>query len=222
MVNIKDNTVPGNNQMVANSKTPFIGNPDAKLRILVLGNSITRHGPNYDIGWPYCWGMAASAEDKDYVHRLHAKLTEANVDTYIMVRNASCWERGFLKDDIFEQLKDEKDFCPNIVVLRLGENVLPDDKPYFKDGLRKFMNYICSDKTRVLFTTCFWQNEIIDNAIKEIASERGEVCLDGYLAYDESNMALGLFEHSGVAMHPGDKGMEKIADLIFDGIKELI
>ncbi|MEI6540199.1 MAG: hypothetical protein WCO86_11845, partial [Planctomycetota bacterium] len=39
-------------------------------RILVLGNSLTLHGPKAEIGWAGNWGMAASAQDKDYVHLL--------------------------------------------------------------------------------------------------------------------------------------------------------
>src|ERR1700678_2947065 len=47
-------------------------------RILFIGDSITRHNTNPDIlarlGWDHIAGMAASSEDKDYVHLLAAKI----------------------------------------------------------------------------------------------------------------------------------------------------
>ncbi|MDO7885314.1 hypothetical protein [Hymenobacter cheonanensis] len=39
-------------------------------KIIVLGNSITRHPPLAEIHWPHNWGMAATSQDKDFVHLL--------------------------------------------------------------------------------------------------------------------------------------------------------
>ena len=43
-------------------------------RILFLGNSLTLHGPKPEIEWTGNWGMAASAQDKDFVHLLTAAI----------------------------------------------------------------------------------------------------------------------------------------------------
>ena len=47
-------------------------------RVLILGNSITRHGPKADIDWHTNWGMAASALEKDFAHILIKYFTQAN------------------------------------------------------------------------------------------------------------------------------------------------
>jgi hypothetical protein len=41
---------------------------DRRIRILFIGNSLTRHSPAPDLGWHGDYGMAASEEDKDFVH----------------------------------------------------------------------------------------------------------------------------------------------------------
>jgi hypothetical protein len=56
----------------------------------------------------------------------------------------------------------------------------------------------------------------------KVAAERGEICVDGCFSKDEKNMAIGQFEHSGVAHHPSDEGMLKIAQAIFEELKNMI
>ena len=41
------------------------------------------------------------------------------------------------------------------------------------------------------------------------------------LGEDEKMKAIGLFEHDGVANHPGDTGMAAIAERILCALKEL-
>jgi hypothetical protein len=213
MIDIKNNTVDASNQM-ANASTvlSYMGDKNAKLKILVVGNSITRHGPKPEIGWDRDWGMAASAPEKDYVHLLYAKLCEADLNPYMMIRQASGWEIGFLNDDILEKFAQERAFDADIVVYRLGENVKKDTKYAFRERLEAFIDYICP-RGKVIFTTCFWKNEIVDDAIRDLAAKRGERCVD-IQCEGEEQTAVGLFEHRGVAMHPGDKGMEMIAERI--------
>ena len=213
MIDIKNNTVDASNQMVnVSSIVSYMGKKDAALKILVVGNSITRHGPKPDIGWPRDWGMAASAPEKDYVHLLYAKLCAAGVNPYMMIRQASGWEIGYLGEGILDKFNDERAFDADIVVYRLGENVKKDMKHAFREKIEAFIGHICP-RGKVVFTTCFWKNEIVDDGIRDLAAVRGEQCVD-IVCTAEDQLALEPFEHKGVAMHPGDKGMEMIADRV--------
>ena len=130
-MDIKKNTVSAVNQMQNSSLVYHLGNPNAKTRILVVGNSITRHGPNKEIGWERDWGMAASAPEKDYVHRLFAMLTASGKDVFMRVSQCSHWERSFFQESILSDYDADRAFDANFIVFRLGENVLEEDAPTF-------------------------------------------------------------------------------------------
>ena len=149
----KKNNVSACNQMINSSELSFLGNKNAKVRILIVGNSITRHGPKEDIGWAGDWGMAASAPEKDYVHRLYAKLTGNGCDVYMRIRQASFWERNYRDDILKEYYTQDRDFEADIVIFRLGENVQEEDTPYFKEAIEKFIRFICPKRGKTIFTT---------------------------------------------------------------------
>ncbi len=215
------NTVPATNQMINSSVVSFLGNKDAPLRILILGNSITRHGPCAEIDWHCDWGMAASAAEKDYVHRLYAMLAESGKNVYMMIRQSSHWERNFKSSDCLSEYEKEKAFGADLVVFRLGENVAKSDVADLKEAVKDFISYVAPSGAHVVITTNFWKNTACDFALTEAAKELGCPYVDLSFA-DESMMALGKFTHHGVAMHPGDEGMEMIATRIFENIRQCI
>ncbi len=214
------NTVSAKNQVTRAEEMKHLGNEKAPVKILVVGNSITLHAPKPEIGWHYCWGMAASAEEKDYVHLLFSKLKAAGKDVFMRVHQMAYWERNFLTEDICSLYAEDRAFDPDILVFRLGENVPDSSIPYFKDAMNKYIEYVCP-RGKVVYTTTFFKNYPLDVAIRETAQARGENCAEiGYETRDW--MAIGLFEHDGVQIHPGDLGMQVIADRIYDQMISLL
>jgi alpha-galactosidase len=116
----------------------FAGNSHRK--VLFLGNSITKHGPKDDIGWSGNWGMAASAESKDYVHLVTQALTEKSGATpEILVKNIADFERAHVGYDLDGKLKEAVTFAPDLIILAIGENVpalkTPEDESKFKSSV---------------------------------------------------------------------------------------
>ena len=73
-----------------------------------------------------------------------------------------------------------------------------------------------------MLSTAFWHHPL-DGAIEEYAAEKGlPIVLLGDLGVKDEMKALGLFEHEGVANHPGDLGMQTIAERLFSEIKKYL
>src|SRR4051812_102045 len=58
--------------------------------ILFMGNSITLNAPLPERGWHGNWGMAATAEDSDYVHQTVRLLKEKGLDLDPKIGEREC------------------------------------------------------------------------------------------------------------------------------------
>ena len=197
-------------------------------RILFLGNSITRHGPKPEIGWTADWGMAASARDKDFVHLVTSSISRtAGMAPRVMVRNIAAFERQYATYELDEKLNEAFEFRADLVIVAIGENVSRLDskksKAQFADRFGKLLRRLKADKDpTIVVRSCFWANLAKDEILRQECLEAGGIFADiSKLGKDESNYARSerKFTHKGVAAHPGDKGMQAIADAVLGAIK---
>lgn len=198
--------------------------PNTTRRILILGNSITHHGPSAAVGWSGDWGMAASSAENDFVHVLKAKLTKQSPSTILdyRERNIADWERDFAYDFQSDNVtKELLQFKPDLLIIRLGENVKEDYaiKNNYAAALKKLIADFSTPKTHVIITGNFWTSSKKDSIQMKVAVDNGyEFVSLSDLAADGKNQATGLFPDGGVAAHPSDFGMNNIAVKIFDRI----
>jgi hypothetical protein len=201
--------------------------PSAIRRILFLGNSITLHGPKADIGWTGNWGMAASSEDKDYVHLVAGALNQhTGSRPQIMVRNIADFERNYATYDVDLQMQDLFVFDPDLVVLAIGENVpalgSEGAEAQFKAGVMSILRCVLAKRhPMVVVRSCFWADADKDEVLRQACQEAdGIFVYAGPLGREAANTARSerSFRHDGVAGHPGDKGMKALADAIVEAI----
>ncbi len=206
---------------------PAVASATNAYRILFVGNSITRHGIALD---PYKWdhvaGMAASHEDKDFVHLLAARiqgtLPGRRVEIYFDNVNALL-QRASSADPIAG-----KPFPPpHLVVIQTGEHEGPNKSK--EEVARIYEDFIVrpyrelTPRPQIL---CVGLWNVSDGApyggwVRDINDAYGEVCARHgipfvsveRLATDPSCRGWG--EHPGVRWHPNDKGMQGYADLLF-------
>ena len=201
----------------------------AKLqKILFIGNSITLHGPKADIDWHGNWGMAATSEDKDYVHLVTKALAAKQGATpVIMVKNVADFERNHLGYDIAGKFTDAAAFKADLIILCIGENVAalktPADQAKYQEQVTALLKTLNSNpQAAVIVRSSFWANEAKDTAMRKACEAVGGTFVDiSALGKDEQNYDRSErpYKHAGVANHPGDRGMAAIAEAILKAVK---
>lgn len=211
------NDVPAVGQLKGNDCISFETTENADIKLLFLGNSITRHGKAENLGWCGDWGMAASSKENDYVHKLTSKFCQKGVKVSVCIANLSDWERTRNMDLLFTKYLSALRFNADYVIVRLGENACLDKYlSEFELCYGELTDLFSRNGAKIVLTDLFWEYEPFDNFVEELAKARGYAFAEIHdLGNDDAMKAIGKFSHNGVAVHPGDKGMAEIAERIF-------
>lgn len=223
---LKKNTVNAKNQLKDSPCVRFENVDGSGKRIMFVGNSITLHTVSHSIGWHNEWGMAASEKEKDYVHIAMNEVSKIAPDSQFCICQIAEWEReyknGKSKHCLYESARE---FNADIIIMRAIENCPNEDfeGKIFKNELDVLLSFLNkSQKAKIILTTGFWRHPG-DLIIREYAKENNLPCIElGDLGQRDDMKAIGLFEHSGVANHPGDLGMKTIAERILKELRKII
>lgn len=199
---------------------------------LAIGNSITKH-QICEFWWNEI-GMAASSEEKDYFHRLTVELEKQYEDVNGFSYNFSLWEISASdRNRALSLLEEMASPYLDLVIIQLGENINNTDT--LEADFENLIDYIksASPKAEILIIGNFWENKKVDNIKEKVAFEKGIFYISlkeiqgkreyqssvGNTVYDREGNAHRI-EDKGVARHPGDIGMDYIAQQIIRNLEE--
>jgi len=195
-----------------------VNKPLAFKNVLILGNSITYAPASLSLGWPGSWGMAATVADSDYVHILTARFKKANSDCVVTSSNISVFESSWSSYNIDANLHTFRDMNPDLVILRIGENVAQTglDTASFGAAYKALVTYF-GTKPSILGVGSFWSRPVTD----AVMAKYGDFFSLASLGNDGTNYSFGLWTDPGIQQHPSNKGMRLIADSIWAHVNKL-
>ncbi len=204
--------------VVTDSKTASSANTSILLTanvpptdLVVIGNSLTRHGQLPTVDWYGDWGMAASVSSKDFSHLVSTSL---NLPLSAAI-NFSTLETSpitVLDSDILSIVAPVKQ--SSMVVVELGDNV--STLEVFSPQYSKLLDSV--SQARLLVCTSTWWKDINKDAVIQAAcaAHGGQYVFIGDIYTDPTNQdKQGVqFSNAGVNAHPHDWSMAKIAERI--------
>ena len=219
MSDFQENIVPSFNQ---NAYDYYEYDKGDGIRILYVGNSVTKHEPKPSIGWYSDCGMAASSIQKDYVHLVQARVKEIHKNAAFSILQVGDFEREFYNRDPENYYQKAQEFNADVIIMFFGANVSKEydtaknpPKTFTKayEDLRNFL--VNGRRAFVLHSQGFYVRPVLDKEKEEVAKK-----------YNETFVNLEdireLPETHGKFNHPGDFGMQLIADKFWAEIKDYV
>ncbi len=198
-----------------------------QFKVLVYGNSIALHRPLAAAGWTNCCGMAASSPDKDFAHLVVAGLEARRGEKAdFRIRNLAVLERNFTTN--IAEIAADAAWSPDYVVIALGENA-PEVKGEDAARYQKFLVDLAvpfsmlKRRPKIVMRSQLMRSSAVKaQCTRNAAAAVGAAYVDaGPLGLKDENLAIGRFKSRGVANHPGDLGMRRLADLILAGFDRI-
>lgn len=220
MKDFQENIVPAFNQ---NKGNLFLyENNKAKIKILFVGNSITKHAPKADIGWYNDCGMAASSVDKDYVHLVVKNIMQYDPNVSYGIAQVAQYERTFFEKQAKDEYSAAAEYDADIVVMFFGANVareydtMENPPKTFGEAFEDMRNLLSNNgKAKVLISMGFYIKPKLEEEKRAVAEKYGDVFIDTSDIYSRED-THGMFNH------PSDIGMQAIADRFWEHLEPIV
>lgn len=221
MDKFQENIIPALNQ---NKVSVFEKEGKNGVKILFVGNSITRHYPKPEVGWLNDCGMAASSIEKDYVHLLMDKVYTLDKNASFQIAQVAEYECKFLQQLPNELLKWQKaaDYKADIIIMFFGANVPKEYEKTlnpavtFEEAYEKLRNFFVGKSNAVvLHSQGFYIRPKIEEEKKKVSNKYG----DKYISLEH---IIHREDTHGMFNHPSDIGMKEIADTFWEHIQKII
>ncbi len=202
---------------------------------VALGNSITCNEIDENLWWG-SWGMAASSEEKDYVHLVAGWLgNQLSKEVNTTVLDLKEWEVAQKRDSILSDYAKYFDENTNLVTIQTGENITEYKDTLNQDysALVKFIKEKAPNAQILMLGEILWPSEDIESAKKAACKEHNitfiemTTFLNGYESSYKSALNTEVAGADGeqhkisnevVAAHPNDAGMECIYQSVINNI----
>ena len=220
-------TKPGDAEAIVASENTF--------DYVALGNSVTCNDVA-DGNWWGSWGMAASSEDKDYIHLVARWLggqVKKSVATTVL--DLKKWEVAQNRNAVLADYEGYFNEHTDLVTIQTGENITSFKETLGGDytNLVKLIKEKAPNAQILMLGETLWPSEDIEAAKRGACAAYGvpfiemTYFLNGYEAFYRSALGAVVSGADGgqhtitnevVAAHPNDEGMACIAQLVINHI----
>lgn len=198
---------------------------DDSFNYFAIGNSLTLI-PSWGRG------ICSTRPDNDYFHLVIAALErQQHKDVVAYPFNFSIWERNGKRDSTLDLLDVYLSDKLDLVTIQLWENVV--DKSTFEEDLEHLVAYVHTKapKAKIIIVGDFWDREKdmlrktaaeqTNSSFADLSSIRGKTEYQSVVNKEcllEDGSTIKVSKEA--ATHPGDEGMEYIADAILKAFNE--